>query len=115
MWRRPDVYKRQLPYFEVIVTADDTTKHKPDPEPLNIALEKLGAAPENSVMVGDTMFDICLLYTSDFSATGSIMRSTAWFLFVFMDRRLSLFFRMFSDACWFPGVIKAAGSTDSAL
>lgn len=47
-----------LPYFEVIVTADDTTKHKPDPEPLNIALEKLGAAPENSVMVGDTMFDI---------------------------------------------------------
>ena len=36
-------------------------------------------------------------------------------LFVFMDRRLSLFFRMFSDACWFPGVIKAAGSTDSAL
>ena len=47
-----------LPYFEVIVTADDTTKHKPDPEPLNIALEKLGAAPEHSVMVGDTMFDI---------------------------------------------------------
>ena len=37
-----------LPYFEVIVTADDTTKHKPDPEPLNIALEKLGAAPEHS-------------------------------------------------------------------
>lgn len=44
--------------FDVIVTADDTTKHKPDPEPINIALGKLGAVPEEAVMLGDTMFDI---------------------------------------------------------
>lgn len=45
-------------YFDTVVTADDTTKHKPDPEPVNIALEKLESRPENSIMVGDTMFDI---------------------------------------------------------
>lgn len=44
--------------FEYIVTADDTDKHKPDPEPVLIALEKLNAEPEEAVMVGDSMFDI---------------------------------------------------------
>lgn len=45
-------------YFDVIITADDTSKHKPDPEPINIALERLKSAPEQSMMLGDTMFDI---------------------------------------------------------
>lgn len=45
-------------YFDVIVTADDTTKHKPDPEPINIALKRLGSLPEKSMMLGDTMFDM---------------------------------------------------------
>ena len=45
-------------YFDVLVTADDTTKHKPDPEPINIALRKLKSLPENSIMIGDTMYDI---------------------------------------------------------
>ena len=44
--------------FDVIVTADDTTRHKPDPEPVNIALGKLGSTAEEAVMLGDTMFDI---------------------------------------------------------
>jgi len=45
-------------YFDVVVTCDDTDKHKPDPEPVNIALEKLGSKPEESMMVGDSMYDI---------------------------------------------------------
>lgn len=45
-------------YFDVVVTCDDTTKHKPDPEPVNIALEKLNAKPEEAIMLGDSMFDI---------------------------------------------------------
>ena len=45
-------------FFDVIVTAEDTLKHKPDPQPLNVALEKLKADPERAVMLGDTMFDI---------------------------------------------------------
>lgn len=45
-------------YFDAIVTCDDTDKHKPDPEPVNIALERLGSKPEEAIMVGDSMFDI---------------------------------------------------------
>lgn len=44
--------------FDCIVTADETTKHKPDPEPVNIALNKLDSEAEKSIMLGDTMFDI---------------------------------------------------------
>lgn len=44
--------------FDVIVTPEDTDKHKPDPEPVLIALEKLGSVPEASIMLGDTLFDI---------------------------------------------------------
>lgn len=45
-------------YFDAIVTADDTDKHKPDPEPVYIALRKLNAKAEESIMIGDTKFDI---------------------------------------------------------
>jgi pyrophosphatase PpaX len=45
-------------YFDYILTADDTDKHKPDPTPINITLEKLGSKPEETLMVGDSMFDI---------------------------------------------------------
>ena len=44
--------------LDVIVTAEDTTKHKPDPEPALITLEKLGAKPEEALLIGDSMFDI---------------------------------------------------------
>ena len=45
-------------YFDAIITADDTTKHKPDPEPVNIVLRKLDSAPEHTIMLGDTLFDL---------------------------------------------------------
>ena len=44
--------------FDAVVTCDDTSVHKPDPEPVFIALEKLGTKPEKTVMLGDTMYDI---------------------------------------------------------
>ncbi len=45
-------------YFDTIVTCDDTGKHKPDPEPLNIAMDRLGSKPDETIMIGDSMFDI---------------------------------------------------------
>lgn len=45
-------------YFDAVITMEDCTKHKPDPEPINIALSKLDSSPENAVMLGDTMYDI---------------------------------------------------------
>ncbi len=45
-------------YFDLIITCDDVHVHKPDPLPLIMALDKLGATKEESLMVGDTRFDI---------------------------------------------------------
>ncbi len=45
-------------FFEYILTGDDVTKHKPDPEPILITLENMGADPGQAVMVGDTKMDI---------------------------------------------------------
>ena len=45
-------------YFDALVTCDDTDRHKPDPEPVNIALKKLASKPENALMIGDSMYDI---------------------------------------------------------
>ena len=44
--------------FETVVGGDETKQHKPDPEPLLLALERLGAAPDEAVYVGDAPFDV---------------------------------------------------------
>jgi pyrophosphatase PpaX len=46
------------PLVETVVGGDETKKHKPDPEPLLLALERLGAAPDDAVYVGDAPFDV---------------------------------------------------------
>ncbi|MEE1169552.1 MAG: HAD-IA family hydrolase [Anaerovoracaceae bacterium] len=46
-------------YFDVIITADDCTKHKPDPEPILTALDKLNGRDltDAVLMIGDTVYD----------------------------------------------------------
>lgn len=45
-------------YIEVVVTADDVTKSKPDPEPVLKALGLLDTRPEHAVYIGDSWYDI---------------------------------------------------------
>jgi pyrophosphatase PpaX len=44
--------------FETVVGGDETERHKPDPQPLLLALERLGAKAEDAAYVGDAPFDI---------------------------------------------------------
>ncbi len=44
--------------FEVVIAHEDTDRHKPDPEPVLLAVEKLGGTPDEAVYVGDSPFDI---------------------------------------------------------
>jgi len=44
--------------FEVVVGYEDTERHKPEPDPVLFALERLGAAPAEAAYVGDSPFDI---------------------------------------------------------
>ena len=45
-------------FFETVVGGDETERHKPDPQPLQLALQRLGASAEDAVYVGDSPFDI---------------------------------------------------------
>ena len=44
--------------FDVIIGADATTRHKPDPEPLLLGAERLGVAAAGALYVGDAPNDI---------------------------------------------------------
>ena len=53
--------------IDAVVTMDDVTRHKPDPESLNVCLAKLSGFPADAlpedvkreaIMIGDTKFDI---------------------------------------------------------
>ena len=61
--RRRDEYESVISplgidgYFSNMVLADDTEKHKPDPDPLLAYLEQTGAKPEETIYVGDTEYD----------------------------------------------------------
>lgn len=44
--------------FDVVVTCDDTDRHKPDPAPVLHGLALLGAAAADAVYVGDAPYDV---------------------------------------------------------
>jgi len=44
--------------FDVVVAAEDSERHKPDPAPVRVALARLGAGPEGACYVGDAPFDL---------------------------------------------------------
>ncbi len=45
-------------YFDVFITQADTERHKPYPDPLLVACERLGVSPAEAVYVGDAHTDI---------------------------------------------------------
>lgn len=45
-------------YFDAVITTDDTDNHKPHPQPILLAMRMLDLAPDESVYIGDSPFDI---------------------------------------------------------
>lgn len=56
-------------YIEVAVLEEDTDKHKPDPEPIYLCLEKLGLNKEDVIYIGDAYSDyqVCQKVGIDFA------------------------------------------------
>jgi pyrophosphatase PpaX len=46
------------PYFQVVVGADRTARHKPDPDPIWFALRALDREPVDAIYIGDSPFDV---------------------------------------------------------
>ena len=55
---RTSAFTRLDRYMDVVVTAHDVVKHKPDPEPLFAALATLHTPAERSIFIGDSSYDI---------------------------------------------------------
>ena len=45
-------------FMDTVVGCDASSRHKPDPEPVRIALHRLACAPEHAVFVGDSVHDV---------------------------------------------------------
>lgn len=46
-----------LPLFDVVISSEDSLRHKPFPDPMLAYLEKAGARKETTLYLGDTMHD----------------------------------------------------------
>ncbi len=57
-------------HFDVVIAAEDTDRHKPDPAPILLALERLGADATHSCYVGDAPFDIAAARAAGIAAIG---------------------------------------------
>jgi pyrophosphatase PpaX len=44
--------------FDAVVAYDDTERHKPDPDPVLLGIDRLGGEPGTAAYVGDSPFDI---------------------------------------------------------
>lgn len=53
-----DRFPELAEHFDVVIAHEDTDRHKPDPDPVLTAVERLGAEPSQAAYVGDSPFDI---------------------------------------------------------
>jgi pyrophosphatase PpaX len=54
-------------FFEVIVTMEDSPRHKPAPDPLLVAAQKLAIEPSEAIYVGDADVDMLAAYAAGMS------------------------------------------------
>jgi pyrophosphatase PpaX len=47
-----------LPSMDVVIGCDSCSRHKPDPEPVQVALERLGYTTDEALFVGDSPHDM---------------------------------------------------------
>jgi len=45
-------------YFDLIVTPEDTVRHKPEKDPVEFAVNHFGLKPSETIMVGDSPYDL---------------------------------------------------------
>lgn len=57
-------------YMDVVVTVDDVVQPKPDPEGIRLAMQAIGAVPEETLMVGDSQYDILAAQNAGVRAAG---------------------------------------------
>ena len=62
-------------FFKVAITSADTKKHKPAPDPILAAMDKMGADPATTVYVGDTINDMKAAHAAGAKFAGALYSS----------------------------------------
>lgn len=57
-------------YFAMVVGAQDVSNHKPHPESVHLTVEKLAIKHEESVVIGDSVFDLDMARNAGVDAIG---------------------------------------------
>ncbi|WP_040951707.1 pyrophosphatase PpaX [Gorillibacterium massiliense] len=57
-------------YMDAVVTADEVSAGKPDPEGILLAVSRLGSDPERTLMVGDSQYDMLAAHAAGVKAVG---------------------------------------------
>jgi pyrophosphatase PpaX len=58
-------------YFDLVVGPEETTRHKPDPDPLWHACEQLAVTPGDAAYVGDSVHDMAAARAGGLHAVGA--------------------------------------------
>lgn len=61
--------------FKVAITSADTKKHKPAPDPILAAMNKMGADPATTVYIGDTINDMKAAHAAGAKFAGALYSS----------------------------------------
>ncbi|MGI1802303.1 HAD family hydrolase [Limosilactobacillus reuteri] len=61
--------------FKVAITSADTKKHKPAPDPILAAMNKIGADPATTVYIGDTINDMKAAHAAGAKFAGALYSS----------------------------------------
>jgi pyrophosphatase PpaX len=56
--------------FDTVVGGDETTRHKPEPEPLLLAADRLGAGASECAYIGDSPYDMAAARAAGMFAVG---------------------------------------------
>ncbi|MEM0156955.1 MAG: HAD-IA family hydrolase [Thermoplasmataceae archaeon] len=64
-----------LSYIRLYVGQEDTEYQKPDPEPLILALKRLGVSSDEALYVGDQPYDIIAAHEAGMAAAGALWGS----------------------------------------
>lgn len=67
-------------FISTVITADDVTRHKPDPHPLEFAAQRIGVDVRRSAYVGDSPHDVASAH-----AAGATSVAALWGMFAEKD------------------------------
>jgi HAD superfamily hydrolase (TIGR01509 family) len=99
--------KRIESFFDVVITADDVSKPKPDPEVFVVSAAKLGVNPQDCVVIEDSLFGVraakeaktkCIAVTSGAYSKDELQNENPDFIVAALTEKKKIIHFIFSNS-----------------